>query len=99
MRILVVGHTDDLNIVRPETALKHPTNWHLSTDRSDAVILELLKQGIEPDRVAQMGYSEFHRWTHPLRHGSSRNRRVELYVVPKDLSSAKWDPVNRFNKP
>ena len=95
MRILVVGHTDDQNIVRPETALKHPTNWHLSTDRSDAVILELLKQGIEPDRIASMGYSEFH----PLESSVSdtarqRNRRVELFVVPGDLSVAKWDPVN-----
>lgn len=95
MRILVVGHTDDQNIVRPETAQKHPTNWHLSTDRSDAVILELLKQGIEPARIASMGYSEFH----PLDSSVSdiarqRNRRVELFVVPNDPNVAKWDPVN-----
>lgn len=92
-RILVVGHTDDQNIVRPETAIKHPTNWHLSTDRSDAVILELLKQGVAPDRIAAMGYSEFH----PLEASASdtarqRNRRVELFVVPNDPGVAKWDP-------
>jgi len=93
-RILIVGHTDDQNIVRAETAIKHPTNWHLSTDRSDAVILELLKQGVEPTRIASMGYSEFQ----PLESSQSdtarqRNRRVELFVVPNDPSLAKWDPA------
>ena len=93
MRILVVGHTDDQNIVRPETAIKHPTNWHLSTDRSDAVILELLKIGVPPERIASMGYSEFH----PLENSKTdtarqRNRRVELFVVPNDSGVAKWDP-------
>lgn len=95
MKILVVGHTDDQNIARPETAAKHPTNWHLSTDRSDAVILELEKLGVSSQRVASMGYSEFH----PLESSTTetarqRNRRVELFVVPNDPSVAKWDPVN-----
>lgn len=94
LKILIVGHTDDQNIVRPDTAVKHPTNWHLSTDRADAVILKLLQLGVEPDRIAAMGYSEFH----PLERGVSeparqRNRRVELYVVPNDPAAAMWDPV------
>lgn len=95
LRILVVGHTDDQTIARPETAQKHPTNWHLSTDRSDAVILELLQHGVNPDRIASMGYSEFH----PLDHSTTesarqRNRRVELFVVPSNPETARWDPVN-----
>ncbi len=94
MRILVVGHTDDQNIVRPETAAKHPTNWHLSTDRADAVILQLQKQGVDAERVAAMGYSEFH----PLEATGTetarqRNRRVELFVVPNNPGLAKWDPL------
>ncbi|MEY3174905.1 MAG: Root adhesin [Planctomycetota bacterium] len=94
LKILIVGHTDDQNIVRPDTAVKHPTNWHLSTDRADAVILRLLQLGVEPDRIAAMGYSEFH----PLENGGSetarqRNRRVELFVVPSDPAAAMWDPV------
>ncbi len=94
MKILVVGHTDDQNIVRPETALKHPTNWHLSTDRSDAVILELMKLGVEPQRVAAMGYSEFHPQENSTAETSrQRNRRVELFVVPNDPNVARWDPV------
>lgn len=95
LRILVVGHTDDQNIARPETAAKHPTNWHLSTDRADAVILQLQKHGVDAERIAAMGYSEFH----PLESSVSesarqRNRRVELFVVPNDPGLAKWDPLN-----
>jgi len=94
MRILIVGHTDDQNIVRPETAAKHPTNWHLSTDRADAVILQLQKQGVEAERIAAMGYSEFH----PLESSVTetarqKNRRVELFVVPNEPGLAKWDPL------
>ena len=94
MRILVVGHTDDQNIVRPETAAKHPTNWHLSTDRADAVILQLQKQGVDAVRIAAMGYSEFHPLESSVTDSArQRNRRVELFVVPNDPSLAKWDPL------
>ncbi len=98
-RIVIVGHTDDQNIVRRETAIKHPTNWHLSTDRADAVILELLKFGVEPERIASMGYSEFH----PLEASQAdtarqRNRRVELYVVPNDPSVTRWDPASSLSR-
>jgi len=94
MRILVVGHTDDQNIVRPETAAKHPTNWHLSTDRADAVILQLQKQGVDAERIAAMGYSEFHPLESSVTESArQRNRRVELFVVPNNPSLTKWDPL------
>ncbi len=94
LRILVVGHTDDQNIVRPETAAKHPTNWHLSTDRADAVILQLQKLGVESERVAAMGYSEFHPLESSVTESArQRNRRVELFVVPNDPGLAGWDPL------
>jgi chemotaxis protein MotB len=94
LRILIVGHTDDQRIARRETAAKHPTNWHLSTDRSAAVILALSKMGVPPERMASMGYSEFQ----PLENSTAdaarqRNRRVELYVVPNNDNMAKWDPA------
>lgn len=94
MRILIVGHTDDQRIARPETAQKHPTNWHLSTDRADAVIGALIKLGVSPERMAAMGYSEFQ----PLEKSTEetarqRNRRVELYVIPNDPNLARWDPA------
>lgn len=98
LRVLVVGHTDDQQIARPATAKKHPTNWHLSTNRADQVIVELEKLGIAPERMAAMGYSRFQ----PLEASTEeparqRNRRVELYIVPESGQLAAWDPVRSLN--
>lgn len=92
-RVLIVGHTDDQSIVRPVTARNHPTNWHLSTDRANEVILQLEKFGVTPERMSAMGYSRFQ----PLEAGADdtarqRNRRVELYIVPENSQVANWDP-------
>ena len=84
-RVLVVGHTDDLPIVRPETRAKHPTNWHLSAHRAIAVMDEL-KRTMPEDRLAVMGFGQWdpvapnaanHR-------GNPLNRRVEIFIVPKE---------------
>lgn len=93
LRVLIVGHTDDQSIVRPVTARNHPTNWHLSTDRANEVILQLEKLGVTPERMSAMGYSRFQ----PLEVGNDdqarqRNRRVELYIVPENSQVANWDP-------
>ncbi|MEZ6060258.1 MAG: OmpA family protein [Planctomycetaceae bacterium] len=94
LRIVIVGHSDDQNIVRPATAAKHPTNWHLSTDRADSVVVQLSHLGVTEERMAAMGYSKFQ----PLEASTSessrrRNRRVELYVVPDAGGLAQWDPA------
>ncbi len=97
-RVLIVGHTDDQRIAKGSTYQKHPTNWHLSTDRADQVILELQKLGVTPERMAAMGYSKFQ----PLEASTDetsrqRNRRVELYIVPASTNMAAWDPVRSLN--
>lgn len=94
LRVLIVGHTDDQQILRESTARKHPTNWHLSTDRADQVIVELERMGVAPERMSAMGYSRFQ----PLEISTDetarqRNRRVELYVVPESANLTAWDPV------
>lgn len=93
LRVLIVGHTDDQSIIRPVTARNHPTNWHLSTDRANEVILQLQKFGVTPERMSAMGYSRFQ----PLEAGTDdsarqRNRRVEMYIVPENSQVANWDP-------
>lgn len=93
-RVLIVGHTDDQRIVRGSTAAKHPTNWHLSTDRADSVIVKLRKLGLDEEQMAAMGYSKFQ----PLETSTDnaarqRNRRVELYLIPDSTGVARWDPV------
>ncbi len=98
MRVLIVGHTDDQAISRGSTATKHPTNWHLSTDRADQVIMELERLGVPPERIAAMGYSRYQQLgtttDEPTR---QRNRRVELYIVPQTSNLASWDPARSLN--
>ncbi len=98
LRVLVVGHTDDQQISRGETRRQHPTNWHLSTDRSDEVIVELERLGVAPERLSSMGYSRFQ----PLEDSTEesarqRNRRVELDIVPESANATAWDPVLSLN--
>ena len=95
LRVLVCGHTDDQRIAQRGTFDKHPTNWHLSTNRANAVVLALRKYGIGEDRMGAMGYSK----TQPIAANSDdqsrqRNRRVEIYVLAPEASIAQWDPVN-----
>ncbi len=82
--VIVVGHTDNRPIVRPTTKAKHPTNWHLSTHRAIAVAFALQKYGYQTNRIGVMGYGE-HRpiADNATQAGSSQNRRVEIYLLPR----------------
>ena len=85
LRLLVVGHTDDRRIVRKATQQRHRTNWHLSTNRSNAVVLALVKNGIRQKRLGAMGYSRFQPATENLDDATrQQNRRVEIYVLAPD---------------
>ena len=77
--MVVVGHTDNDPIIHAR--LKHPTNWHLSAHRAIAVGLELLEAHIDPQRLAVMGYGEFHSFVeNTTKENKSLNRRVEIYL-------------------
>jgi chemotaxis protein MotB len=93
LNILVAGHTDDKAIKKSSTAQKHPTNWHLSTNRANEVLVSLQKSGVKPARMSSSGYGEYQ----PLVPNSSDknrslNRRVEIFVVAPEASIAGWDP-------
>jgi chemotaxis protein MotB len=80
---VIVGHTDNRPIQRPETRTKHPTNWHLSTHRAIAVGNVLQKYGYQADRIGCMGCSEYRAVAdNGSEAGQSANRRVEIYLVP-----------------
>ena len=85
-QVLIVGHTDDKPIVRPQTKAKHPTNWHLSVHRAIAV-MDVLKKSMPEDRLAVMGFGEFKPIADnaPNNGGNDLNRRVEIFIVPKDI--------------
>lgn len=82
--ILIVGHTDDIPILKSETLAKHPTNWHLSAHRAIAVEKVIAAAGMNEIRIAVMGMGEFRpiEPNLPNNKGNPRNRRVEIYIVP-----------------
>ena len=96
LKILVVGHTDDERVAKPTTRAKHPTNWHLSTDRADTVVLALAKLGISEERMAAMGYSKYQPATDNYDDAAREmNRRVEIFILAPDAVLAQWDPKQR----
>ncbi len=80
-KIRIEGHTDDL----PIHTRKFPSNWELSTARALSVLRYFLGKGVEPRRLAAVGYGEYH----PLVPNTSaenraKNRRVEIYIERED---------------
>ncbi len=91
LNLLVVGHTDDQPI--HNAGVNHPTNWHLSTNRANSVLMALKESGISDHRLGAAGYGD----TQPLvpntnSHARQRNRRVEIFVLAPDAVVAGWDP-------
>jgi len=74
--IRIEGHTDDIPINTPE----FPSNWELSTARSVNVLRYFIKNKIPAERLAAVGFSQYH----PVKsndtpEGRQENRRVEIY--------------------
>ena len=85
--VRIVGHTDNDPI--KYSAAQHPTNWHLSVHRAIAVMNVLVKGGMAPDRIGVMGYGEFRPVApNDTRTNKALNRRVELYLYPRQASAA-----------
>ena len=89
LNVLIVGHTDDERIAGARTRDKHPTNWHLSTDRANEVAVTLSAAGLAERRMGVAGYSKYQ----PIvrnRGDSERaqNRRVEIYVLAPEVKVA-----------
>jgi chemotaxis protein MotB len=84
--IRVEGHTDN----RPINTLQFPSNWELSAARAASVVHFLMRVGIEPARMAAIGYGE-HRpvGDNASDEGRQRNRRVTLVILgTKDRPAA-----------
>jgi chemotaxis protein MotB len=93
--LIVVGHTDNIRIARPETKAMHPTNMHLATHRSIAAFNTLRDSGVPAQRIGVMGFGEFR----PIQSNDSEanralNRRVEMYIVPKGMFSPGATPTS-----
>lgn len=83
--IHVEGHTDNV----PIKTLTFPSNWELSAARAASVVEYLARQGIEPDRMAAIGYGE-HRpvSSNDTEQGRRQNRRVTLVIRANNARDA-----------
>lgn len=82
--IQVVGHTDDVPIRKSTTMTMNPTNWHLSTNRSWAVLDVLHESGLTEARGEAAGWGEQRPIAPnaPGKRGNEQNRRVDIYIRP-----------------
>jgi len=77
-QIRVEGYTDDI----PIRTWAFRSNWELSAARAIAVLEELVKHGVPPQRLAAAGYGEYNPH-YPNNSDANRaaNRRVEIVVA------------------
>jgi len=79
--IRVEGHTDS----RPIGTVAFPSNWELSAGRAASVVRLFQHEGIDPTRLAVMGYGEY-RPAQPnaTQQGRNANRRVVIVILAPD---------------
>jgi chemotaxis protein MotB len=75
--VRVEGFTDNV----PINTRQFPSNWELSTARAASVVQLFVEEGVDPARLAAVGYGEYQ----PLAdntspEGRARNRRVVLMI-------------------
>ena len=74
---VVSGHSDSQKI----RTIRFPSNWHLSDERARSIVSELVKSGIEKERLVAQGKAD----TEPVASnesadGRERNRRIEIFI-------------------
>ena len=91
LKVMVVGHTDNQRIVGVSMRNKYPNNFHLSAARALAVADVLRSQGLSDQRIGIAGFGPHQ----PVADNQSavdrqKNRRVEIFVMPRDLPVVGW---------
>ena len=87
----VEGHTDNV----PITHSGWKSNWELSVARATSVLHYIIDEcGIEPQKLSAIGYGEFRPIeSNETREGRSRNRRVEIIILPKEMTKKSYEEV------
>ena len=87
--VRVEGHTDDVPI---RSSLFH-SNWELSAARAGSVVRLFSERGVDPQRLAVVGYGQYH----PLQanttaSGRNANRRVAVIILGRHRSGDGANP-------
>lgn len=87
----VEGHTDNVPIKRSGWK----SNWELSVARATNVVHYLIEEcGIAPQKLSAIGYGEFRPIaTNETKEGRARNRRVEIIILPKEITKKSYEDV------
>jgi chemotaxis protein MotB len=85
-QVEVQGHTDD----QPSNSAAFPSNWELSSARATIVVRKLIEDGLNPTRMAAVGYADTHPRVanrdingNPLTVNQAINRRVSIHIFPR----------------
>jgi len=90
-KLIVVGHTDDRNIVGSETRQLYPNNFHLSAARALAVVDQLHAQGVAESQLGLGGFGKHQSiLANDSPEGRQRNRRVEIFLIGPDVPLVGW---------
>ncbi len=86
-QVQVIGHTDNVPI-RGTTRGGFSDNWELSAGRAVAAVRFLQdKAGVDPHRLAAVGYGEFHPLAENTQpEGRAKNRRIAVVVMPEEIA-------------
>lgn len=80
--IRIEGHTDNVPI-GPKLMERFPSNWELSTSRATQVVRYLASLGVNPERLAAAGYSEYQPVApNDTPENKQQNRRIEIVLTP-----------------
>ncbi len=80
--VSVQGHTDN---IPPGKDSPFKDNWELSSFRALAVLHELIKDGVKPQRISAAGFGQYRPVaTNATKAGKEKNRRVEIHFYGKE---------------
>jgi chemotaxis protein MotB len=86
LKVMVAGHTDDMQIKGAEARELYPTNWHLSTARANAVADALRSYGLDGQRMGVAGFGQFQSLAaNSSPQARQQNRRVEIFLTAPDV--------------
>jgi chemotaxis protein MotB len=88
--VRVEGHTDNVPI-GPKIRDKYPTNWELGAVRAVNVVRFLQEEGgMDPLRLSAVSFGQYRpKATNRTQAGRSKNRRIEIILIDRDLDLAK----------
>lgn len=91
----IEGHTDN-------EPIKHSgwkSNWELSTARATSVLHFMEAEGVNPRQMVASGYGEYRPViSNDDPAGRQKNRRVEIVILPKDLTKRERDLIRQAER-